>query len=120
MKTHVELLGLIDLASGLLSELVALFIIGLFFVLAPVTGDPTAAFVLIVVAVAVGGVSLVLGIPTLVAGIGLLQFKPWSRLVALIAGIMAFFNFPLGTLVALYTVWVLSNDEAVKLLDARA
>ena len=120
MKTHVELVGLINIVSGLVSVLIGLFILALFLILAPVTGDPTGSFVLVAVGMSVGGLLIVLGLPGLVAGIGLLKFRAWARILALIAAILAFFNFPLGTLVAVYTVWVLTNDEAVKLLDARA
>ncbi len=119
MKTHVELLGLINVISGLLSAIVGLIVFALFTVLVPVTGDPTGSLVLLMLGVGVGGFLVILGIPTVIAGIGLLKLKPWSRLLALIVAIVAFFNFPLGTLVAIYTAWVLTNNEVVNMLEAK-
>ncbi len=118
MKTHIELLGLIDIVSGVLCGLIGLALFAFFFVLAPITGDPTGAFVLMAIAVFVGGVLLLPAIPTLIAGIGLLQHKPWARILALIVGVFAFFNFPLGTVIALYTFWVLMDSEAAKILGS--
>ncbi len=120
MKTHVELLGLVNIVSGLLDELVALFILTVFFVLAPTTGDTTGSVALIVIGLGVGGFLLVLGIPNVIAGIGLLRFRSWSRILALIVAVLGFFNFPLGTLTAIYAAWVLTNDETARLLGAQA
>ena len=120
MKTHIELLGLVNLLSGAFWELLGLGILAGFILLAPTTGDPTGSFALITMGVVVGGYLLVLGIPTLIAGIGLLKHKSWARVLALIVGIFAFFSFPFGTLIALYTFWVLTNTEAVAVLGADA
>jgi len=56
----------------------------------------------------------------IVAGISLLKQKAWARLLTLILGILALFNFPIGTLIAIYTFWVLTSDETTKLLAAAA
>jgi hypothetical protein len=120
MKTHIELLGWVNLLSGAFWELLGLGILAAFILLAPTTGDPTGSFALITMGVVVGGYLLVLGIPTLIAGIGLLKLKSWARVLALIVGIFGFFSFPFGTLIALYTFWVLTKTEAVALLGADA
>ncbi len=120
MKTHVELLGLINVISGLMSVFVGLVVFAVFTLLVPTTGDPTGALALLIMGTGIGGLLFVLGIPTVIAGVGLLKFKPWSRLLALILAVFAFFNFPVGTLVAIYTGWVLTNNEVVSMLDAKA
>ncbi len=119
MKTHVELLGLINVISGLFSALVGLVVFAICTVLVPITEDPTGSLVLLILGVGVGGFLVILGIPTVIAGVGLLKRKSWSRLLALIVAIFAFFNFPVGTLIAIYTAWVLTNSEAVNMLDAK-
>lgn len=120
MKSHIELLGLINIVSGAFWELLGLFILASFFLLAPTTGDPTGSFAFITIGTVLGGFLLVLGIPTLIAGIGLLKHKSWARILTLIVGIFAFFSFPIGTLIAIYTFWVMTNDEAVTMLGAGA
>lgn len=48
-------------------------------------------------------------------GWGLMQREPWARIVAIIVGILVLFHFPLGTLLGIYTLWVLlSNDAAAE------
>lgn len=44
----------------------------------------------------------------LVAGFGLLNRRPWGRVVAIIAGILALIKFPIGTALGIYTLWVLA------------
>jgi hypothetical protein len=41
------------------------------------------------------------------AGWGLMQREPWARVLALVLGFISLFNIPLGTVVGIYTLWVL-------------
>lgn len=41
------------------------------------------------------------------AGWGLMQREPWARLLALVLGFISLFNIPFGTVVGIYTLWVL-------------
>jgi uncharacterized membrane protein (DUF2068 family) len=43
----------------------------------------------------------------LVSGYGLLTRKPWGRVLAIIAAVLALIKFPLGTALGIYTLWVL-------------
>jgi hypothetical protein len=49
------------------------------------------------------------------AGWGLLQREEWARVVALVVGFIALLNVPIGTVLGIYTLWVLlptqSDDE---------
>ncbi len=44
----------------------------------------------------------------LIAGYGLLQRKPWGRVVAIVAAVLALIKFPFGTALGIYTLWVLA------------
>jgi len=44
----------------------------------------------------------------LIAGYGLLQRRPWGRIVAIIASILALLKIPFGTALGIYTLWVLA------------
>ena len=120
MKTQIELLGLINLISGAFWGMLALCIMALFFGLAPITGDTAGSLVLLAVGSIGGGLLLLFAVPCLIAGIGLLKHKSWARVLALVLGVFAFFNFPLGTLIAIYTFWVLTNSETERLFSAAA
>ncbi len=120
MKTHIDLLGLINIVSGLFWAVLGFAILALFLLVAPATGDATGFFAVITIGIVIGGFWLFLGVFTLIAGIGLLKHQAWARILTLIIAIFAFFNFPLGTLVAIYTFWVLTNTETVTLMSASA
>ena len=120
MKTHIELLGWIQIVSGVLGVIVGAAVMVLLFVLAPVSGDETAYWTLIIVGAVGGGLVLLVSIPQVVAGIGLLRTKPWARALTLILSILALFAFPIGTIVAVYSFWVLTQAESARLLGAPA
>ncbi len=125
MKTHVNVVGLIDLITGLLfTALAALVSVGLL-VFAPAFNgappwSPEDATVIVVVALAISSLFLVIGIPSLIAGVGLLKQKGWARTLAIIVAILALASFPIGTAVGIYTLWVLTRKETEQLLGAAA
>jgi zinc ribbon protein len=56
----------------------------------------------------------------LVAGYGLLNRRPWGRIVAIIAAVLALIKFPLGTALGIYTLWVLAPGASKLEYDAIA
>jgi hypothetical protein len=51
----------------------------------------------------------------LIGGIGLLGYRNWARIIILIVSAADCVNIPLGTLVGVYSIWALMQDESVKL-----
>ena len=125
MKTHVNVVGLIDLITGLLfTALAALVSVGLL-VFAPAFNgappwSPEDATVIVAVALAISSLFLVIGIPSLIAGAGLLKQKGWARTLALVMAVLALASFPVGTAAGIYTLWVLSQKETEQLLGGVA
>jgi hypothetical protein len=56
----------------------------------------------------------------LAAGFGLLNRRPWGRVVAIIAAILALLKFPFGTALGIYTLWVLAPGASGLEYDAIA
>jgi hypothetical protein len=52
-----------------------------------------------------------MAIPGIIAGWGLLNRRPWARIVIIILSILALIRFPLGTIVGVYGLWVLLSSE---------
>jgi hypothetical protein len=77
-----------------------------------VSGDAEAVRVMPIVGTAVGGFMTALALPGILTGIGLLKRKPWSRVAAAVLGILNLMNFPFGTAVGVYTLWILLQNEA--------
>jgi len=56
----------------------------------------------------VGGFLLVAGVLGALAGWGLMERRPWARMLAIVLGVLALFRFPIGTALGVYTLWVLA------------
>jgi hypothetical protein len=69
-------------------------------------------------AAAIGGLMLILAVPGIVAGIGLLRRASWSRVMTLVLAAFELTLFPIGTILAAYTVFVLSQQAAINAFGA--
>jgi hypothetical protein len=54
-----------------------------------------------------GSIFLIVAAAGICVGWGLMQYQPWARMVAIVLGVFALVRPPLGTLLGLYTLWVL-------------
>ena len=50
-------------------------------------------------------------IPGLVGGIALLRQRPWARLVIIVVSVLLLFEFPIGTLLGGFGLWVLLSQR---------
>lgn len=118
MQAHVKALGVLYLAISTLSLLAAFFLLLAIGGVATVVGlmaDPGDAVVAIPVLGVVGTVLatllLVLAVPGLVAGWGLLALKPWARILSLVLSALNILNVPIGTALGVYGLWVLLHRD---------
>jgi hypothetical protein len=77
------------------------------------SGDPEALWITGTVATAISLFILILSVPGLIGGIGLLQRRRWARVLLLIVGALSLLNIPFGTAVGVYTIWALTHRETV-------
>jgi len=61
---------------------------------------------------AVGGFYLIVSILGALAGWGLLERRPWARVLAIVLAIFALLKFPLGTALGIYTLWTLAPAQS--------
>ncbi|MDA1313074.1 MAG: hypothetical protein O2968_07050 [Acidobacteria bacterium] len=120
MKEHVRILGILHLVFGAIGILIAL----LFFVIfglgtlgiagAAAHKDPDALLAVPIIA-AIGTFLVVLiallSVPGIVAGYGLLNYKPWARILAIVLAAFNLLSVPVGTAIGVYGLWVLLNTE---------
>ena len=115
MKSHITIIGIIRIglsAFWVLSGCLVFFIlwgIGL----GVGSEDPTALTVLSTIGSLVGIFLLILSIPGIIAGVGLLKYKNWARYLTLILAVFDLFMFPVGTAYGIYTFWALVQEETV-------
>jgi hypothetical protein len=125
MQTHVKVLGILHIVFGSLGILFGLGMLALFGGIATLVGmnsDPDAA-VAIPILGAVGGLiaafALLLSVPGIIAGVGLLSFKPWARILGIVISILNLINFPFGTALGFYGIWVLFSRDGSALFERR-
>jgi len=78
--------------------------------------DETANIVLSSTGNFIGSILLFVSIPAIIAGIGLIYRKSWSRILGLVICALKLFNIPFGTALGIYGFWVLMQDEIIDLL----
>ncbi len=50
----------------------------------------------------------------ILAGWGLLERQPWARILAIVLGFLVLFHFGIGTVLGIYTLWVLLPAESAR------
>jgi zinc transporter ZupT len=56
-------------------------------------------------------ISALFTIPPLLAGYGLLERRPWSRMLSLVAAVLAMLSIPMGTALGIYTFWFMMSEQ---------
>ncbi len=112
MDKHVKILGWVHLVMNALFLLIGLGVSAFMIFGGLLSGDAEAAGIMTIIAIFVGGLLTVIGLPGIAAGIGLLKRKNWGRILAIIVGLLNITNIPVGTAVGAYTAYVLLQDTA--------
>jgi hypothetical protein len=118
MREHLKVLGWLYAASGAVVLLVAVVLGTLFGVAGVAAGGAEGGALIGGIGLAFAVFIAALGIPSLICGWGLLNYKPWARVLGIILSALQLANFPIGTAIGGYGLWVLLNDEARRMLEA--
>lgn len=122
MQTHVTVVAALYIAMGALNLLAALLFglgIGIATTAVGMSNDPDAAMALPIIGVAGGALVtflLVLGIPPVIVGIGLLKRREWARIAGIVIAALSLFHVPFGTVIGIYGLWTLLNSETARLM----
>lgn len=117
-EKHITLLGVFHIVYHAIGFVAGIGVLVFFPALGAVTGDAEANVVLSIIGGVVGTILIVVSIPGIIGGIGLLRRHSWARIVALIIGAADLFDIPIGTALGIYTFWVLMRDEVVAYLKS--
>lgn len=123
MRQHVSLLGILFIVLGAIGIFAAFAMLVVFGGAAGILSlvaenDPDARIavpILGIVAAALFFLLTALSIPGLAVGLGLVKFQGWARIGGLILSAVNLVNFPLGTALGAYGLWVLLSKETESL-----
>jgi hypothetical protein len=126
MREHIRILGILNIVMGCLTAcggIVLLIVMGgaaRLLMAAVGVGDEDAANaapIIATIGICIGIFLLVLAAPAIIGGWGLLNFRPWSRVLMIVLSILHLIHVPLGTALGVYGLWVLFSDEGRRLLE---
>lgn len=107
MGKHVRILGWLHVALGVIDLLLGMMAFGIMSGIGAFSGDPQAFGMMSLIGGFAGAVMLVMALPNLLVGLGLLRnWGGWVIVLAVILGVINLMNFPIGTAIACYTFWI--------------
>jgi hypothetical protein len=126
MQQHVKILAILHIVLGGLGILAAVIAMAFFGGLAGFVGVSdnshdglVGSAVLGLIGAAITIFLLVISLPGLIAGIGLLSYRPWARIVTIILCVLELPAFPLHTALGVYGLWVLLSNEGTALFSTQ-
>lgn len=118
MQTHIKIVALLNIVFGaLLAVLGTLLTLGLGLA-GLVSGDVLGGLVLGTAGVVAGLILVVIALPQIVGGVGLLAQRNWARWVLIATSVLGLFKFPIGTVLSVYALWVLLHDDTRRAMTA--
>ena len=124
MQTHVRLLGILHIIFGGLGLLTAIFLMALFGGITGIIGLNASGDDARIAIPLIGGIgalvvafTAMLSLPSIIAGIGLLSYRPWARILTLVLSVFLLIHLPFGTALGFYGFWVLLSAEGASLFQ---
>jgi len=124
MAGHVHALAILQIVYSSLGLLVGIAVFMLFGGIATIVGinssideSLVAVPVLTLIGTFAASAIILLSLPRLIAGIGLLKQRNWARILTLIVSAVGLIDIPVGTGLGIYAFWVLTRSETVALFE---
>jgi len=114
MDKHLTVLGIIYISFGALSIMGAIVFFALITGGGFISGDPVAIRITSLIGMIIGGFLILISLPGIIGGIGILNRYYWAKIVLLVVGCLHLPGIPFGTALGIYTIWVLMNNETDK------
>ncbi len=117
MHNHIKVLAILFIAMGVIGTIMGLGFMAMMLIGPVVEGDPKAFLIVGGIGAVFATLIMVTTVPGLFVGYGLLKRFHWARIVAIIFAVFSLINFPVGTALGVYALWVLLKPETVLLFS---
>ena len=118
MQDHVKIVAWLHIVYSIIIALIGICLMLILTGAGIVSQDKTAFLITSGVGAIIAVILIVMAVPGIIAGVGLLKLKPWARILAIIVGALHLLSFPLGTAIGVYTIVVMVNDGVVAMFRA--
>ena len=113
MEQHIKIVAILHIVFGgiFIAAALGIFVFGAgaAFMAAENSSDAVAGGACMTI---VATIIAVMALPSIIAGVGLQRRKNWARILTIILSVINIFNFPLGTALGGYSLWVLLNEQS--------
>lgn len=127
MENHIRILAILLIVWGAM-HLIGAFVLGLIGMGIPIVafsaqsqqlgGSGEFAFTIVGIILCILAAFILLNaLLGIVGGIGLMNRKPWSRIFCIVSSVVYVTNFPFGTALGIFGLWVLFNEETRQWLE---
>ncbi|MBZ5594124.1 MAG: hypothetical protein LAP39_17930 [Acidobacteriia bacterium] len=122
MTEHVKILGILHVVYGMLGVLAGIIVMLVFGGLAGLVSVADHSRDAKVAIPILGGIGafvfvllLVLSLPGIIAGFGLIELQPWARMLTIVLSALELMSVPFGTALGIYGLWVLLSPGGEQL-----
>jgi hypothetical protein len=112
MEQHFKIVAILQIVMACIGILIGLGIFAIVFGAGAVSGDRQAMLITGTVGAIIAGFLLVLSLPGIIAGIGLLKRREWARILTIILSVLHLLNIPIGTIIGGFSMWALLQPQA--------
>jgi hypothetical protein len=123
MADHIKIVAILHIVFSSLTIIGALAVMAIFGGIATLIGASGSPDALPAMPI-VGGIGaiicvvlIILGVPGLIAGIGMLKFRPWARTLGIVISALDLISVPFGTALGIYGLWALLSQEGTMLFQ---
>jgi hypothetical protein len=117
MQRHVTIIAVLQIGFGAIFLIVGIFAFIFLTGIGFISQDTEAVGVLGFIGTIGFLLMLILGAPTIIAGIGLLKHQSWARILTMILACFYLLAVPIGTALGIYSLWVMTERETTKLFS---
>jgi hypothetical protein len=130
MEKHITLAGILNIVCsslGILGSLVLFALaVGFRYVMEFVGHmdhdginevPPEVLNIVPIILVFIGALILIVSIAGIIGSVGVIKKKEWGRITLLVVSFLHLIHIPLGTILGVYSIWVLLNDETIRLFN---
>ena len=120
MEKHVTVVAILNLVFGVIK----IFVGGILFMIIAggglLSGDPEAMAITSIVGTVLAIFFVVIAIPEIIAGLGLFKYQRWARILTIVIAVIDLIQFPIGTLIGVYELWVMLDEKTMPLFEKKS
>lgn len=114
MDKHLSILAVLFIVFGTMKGITGIIVLVVLPMAGEISGNDVAIQITNIVGDTLGSALLLFAVPGLIAGIGLMKRKSWSRILALVLCFLSLLSFPFGTALGVYGIWILLKPETLE------